>query len=71
MNILSQVALYYEIDKVKVYGRHHSAHLIQTAVLLKRHGCRKEVIKAGLLHSIYDTNSIIITVGCHLQIEKK
>ncbi|CDH05538.1 conserved hypothetical protein [Xenorhabdus bovienii str. oregonense] len=71
MNILSQVALYYEIDKVKVYGRHHSAHLIQTAVLLKRHGCRKEVIKAGLLHSIYDTNSIYHNSGVPLTDREK
>ncbi|CDG20875.1 conserved protein of unknown function [Xenorhabdus poinarii G6] len=58
MNLLSQIALSYEIDKSKIYGRHHSAHLIQTAGLLRKHGCRKEVIAAGLIHSIYDSNSI-------------
>ncbi|PHM72394.1 DUF6817 domain-containing protein [Xenorhabdus sp. KJ12.1] len=63
MNLLSQIALYYEIDKNKLYGRHHSAHLIQTAGLLRKYGCRKNVISAGLIHSIYDSNSVYKNKG--------
>ncbi|MDC9594072.1 DUF6817 domain-containing protein [Xenorhabdus sp. IM139775] len=67
MNVLSQISHYYEIDKEKIYGRHHSSHLIQTAKLLKKHECRKEVVEAGLLHSIYDTHSIYHNQGVPLQ----
>ncbi|MBD2816442.1 hypothetical protein ID850_17235 [Xenorhabdus sp. Flor] len=63
MNILLEIALSYEIDKSKIYGRHHSAHLTQTAGLLKKHGCQKEVITAGLIHSIYDADSIYQNSG--------
>lgn len=58
MNILKSLSEKYEIDKNEVYGRHHSAHLIQTSHLLKKSGCDETVINAGLIHSIYDRESI-------------
>ncbi|MDX7998177.1 hypothetical protein FE394_02930 [Xenorhabdus sp. Reich] len=63
MNVLLKISLSYEIDKSKIYGRHHSAHLTQTAGLLRKHGCQKEVITAGLIHSIYDEDSIYQNSG--------
>lgn len=63
MKLLKEVSDRYEIDRDEVYGRHHTAHLIQTAHLLKKAGCDKDVINAGLLHSIYDADSMYGNTG--------
>lgn len=63
MKLIKEVSDKYEIDRNKVYYRHHTAHLIQTSHLLKKAGCDMNVINAGLLHSIYDADSMYGNTG--------
>jgi len=63
MKLIKDVSDQYEIDKNKVYARHHTAHLIQTSHLLKKAGCDTNVVNAGLLHSIYDADSMYGNTG--------
>jgi len=58
MKLIKQVSDKYEIDRDEVYGRHHTAHLIHTGHILKKAGCDSEVVNAGILHSIYDADSM-------------
>ncbi|MBS9444143.1 DUF6817 domain-containing protein [Photorhabdus heterorhabditis] len=63
MSILTEIKKFYQIDKDKVYDRHHSSHLVNTAKLLNKYGCKEVVCNAGMLHSIYDENSIYNNSG--------
>lgn len=63
MKLIKDISTRYEIDKNKVYHRHHTAHLIQTGYLLKKSGCDMNVINAGIFHSIYDSDSIYGNAG--------
>ncbi|EKF9936217.1 hypothetical protein O1D55_002377 [Vibrio cholerae] len=42
------------MDKNKVYGRHHTSHLVHTAKILSDNGCNAATVVAGALHSLYD-----------------
>ncbi|WP_390904720.1 DUF6817 domain-containing protein [Photorhabdus kayaii] len=65
MSILTKIKKFYQIDKDKVYDRHHSSHLVNTAKLLNKYGCEEVVCNAGMLHSIYTHHlSSCLFVGC-------